>query len=130
MTEEAQVEVYFGLGCFWHMQHEFVDAERDFLGRNDDEITSLAGYAGGSKTGQNANGPFVCYHNRKGLAVYGDLGHGEVVGMTIPESSFADFAGVYFGITDSHGDRPDKGDRGAEYRSLIGIPGGIDSPLY
>lgn len=50
--------------------------------------------------------------------------------MTIPESSFADFAGIYFGIMDSHGDRPDKGDRGAEYRSLIGIPGGIDSPLY
>ena len=41
------VEVYFGLGCFWHMQHEFVMAEKNFLFRTDDELTSYAGYAGG-----------------------------------------------------------------------------------
>jgi len=28
------------------------------------------------------------------------------------------------------GDRPDKGDRGPEYRSLLGLPGGTSSPLY
>ncbi|KAJ1467623.1 hypothetical protein T484DRAFT_1858201 [Baffinella frigidus] len=31
----GEVEVYFGGGCFWHMQHAFVQAERKFLGRTD-----------------------------------------------------------------------------------------------
>merc|ERR1711959_59291 len=31
---------------------------------------------------------------------------------------------------DKNGDRPDKGDRGAEYRSLVGLPGGVNSPLF
>ena len=25
-------DVYFGVGCYWHIQHEFVEAERNFLG--------------------------------------------------------------------------------------------------
>eukprot|EP00977_Amphora_coffeiformis_P009266 scaffold2103_cov185-Amphora_coffeaeformis.AAC.11 len=40
-------DVYFGVGC-----HEFVQAERDRLGRKDSELTSMAGYAGGTKTGE------------------------------------------------------------------------------
>jgi len=51
------VEVYFGLGCFWHMQHEFVSAEKNYLFRTDDELTSYAGYAGGMSN------QTVCYHN-------------------------------------------------------------------
>lgn len=43
-------DVYFGAGCFWHVQHEFVEAERKLLNRKDKELTSRTGYAGGLKT--------------------------------------------------------------------------------
>ncbi|KAJ1440607.1 hypothetical protein B484DRAFT_391183, partial [Ochromonadaceae sp. CCMP2298] len=33
------VPVYFGVGCFWHVQHEFVQAEKNSLGRTDEQIT-------------------------------------------------------------------------------------------
>ena len=45
--EDELISVYFGCGCFWHVQHEFVEAERNILQRSDDAITSRAGYAGG-----------------------------------------------------------------------------------
>lgn len=31
--------VYWGVGCFWHTQHEFVQAEKNLLGRTDKELT-------------------------------------------------------------------------------------------
>ena len=34
-----EVPVYFGVGCFWHVQHEFVQAEKKLLGRTDDTVT-------------------------------------------------------------------------------------------
>ena len=41
------------------------------------------------------------------------------------------FAEVYFNLFDERGDRPDQaGDRGPEYRNVIGIPGGGAGPLY
>ena len=40
----------------------------------------------------------VCYHNFMGVADYGKLGHGEVVGMRIPQSSIGDFAKEYFDL--------------------------------
>jgi hypothetical protein len=50
--------------------------------------------------------------------------------MSVPASKVGDFADVYFGLFDATGDRPDKGDRGPEYRSMIGLPGGVKSPLF
>ena len=38
-------------------------------------------------------------------------------------AQIGDFAEEYFKLF-KNGDRPDLGDRGAEYRSLIGLPGG------
>ena len=70
------IDVYFGVGCFWHVQHEFVEAERSILNRKDNELTSWAGYAGGTKTGPNGS---VCYHNALFRDDYGKMGHGEVV---------------------------------------------------
>jgi hypothetical protein len=61
---------------------------------------------------------------------YGKYGHGEVVSMKIPQNKFKEFAAVYASLFDKNGDRPDKGDRGPEYRHLVGIPGGADSPLF
>mmetsp|Transcript_15812 Transcript_15812/g.31890 ORF Transcript_15812/g.31890 Transcript_15812/m.31890 type:complete len:94 (-) Transcript_15812:194-475(-) len=68
-------------GCFWHVQHEFVEAERKILGRSDDQITSRAGYAGGKAGALDGK---VCYHNAGNVADYGKLGHAEVVSMRIP----------------------------------------------
>jgi hypothetical protein len=43
-----------------------------------------------------------------------------VVGVTIPSEKVTDFAQEYFSLFSAYGDRPDIGDRGPEYRSLIG----------
>jgi hypothetical protein len=62
---------------------------------------------------------------------YGKLGHCEVVNLKIPKSSFSSFCDIYFSLFDQNGDRPDqRGDRGLEYRSVVGIPGGEKSDLY
>ena len=132
-NDKNNQEVYFGVGCFWHVQHEFVEAERSILNRQNSELTSYAGYAGGTKVGKDTNRPdnnkgVVCYHNMMGVGDYGKLGHGEVVNMNIPTTTIGSFADTYFKLYGSDSERPDKGDRGGEYRSLIGLPGGMDSP--
>lgn len=96
-AEDALTSVYFGVGCFWHIQHEFIVGERDILGRSDAELTALAGYAGGKAT--DAEGR-VCYHNFQRVADYGKLGHGEVVGMKIPANKIEDFTKLYFSLYD------------------------------
>jgi peptide methionine sulfoxide reductase MsrA len=121
------IQVYFGCGCFWHVQHEFVEAERRILNRTDEQLTARAGYAGGIGGAKNGK---VCYHNAAKVSEYGTLGHAEVVSLTITESSFAQFAQEYFALFSNDGLRPDQyGDRGPEYRNLIGIPGGYDNAV-
>lgn len=119
------VQVYFGCGCFWHMQHEFVSEEMTKLCRKDGNLTSRVAYAGGTKVGE---GGLVCYHNSEGKADYGQLGHAEVVVMTVPEADFESFAGRFFEACPA-GARRDVQDMGGEYRSVIGLPGGMTSPL-
>eukprot|EP00542_Grammatophora_oceanica_P021100 CAMPEP_0194033354 /NCGR_PEP_ID=MMETSP0009_2-20130614/6087_1 /TAXON_ID=210454 /ORGANISM="Grammatophora oceanica, Strain CCMP 410" /LENGTH=245 /DNA_ID=CAMNT_0038674041 /DNA_START=52 /DNA_END=789 /DNA_ORIENTATION=+ len=127
-SEQKLTNVYFGVGCFWHIQHEFVAAERELLGRDDHTLTSKTGYAGGKNVGSEGR---VCYHNFSGIADYGKLGHGEVVGMTLPDASIVDFSKVYFDLFNpTTKNRVDPQDRGAEYRSLIGLPGGTKHTLY
>jgi len=120
-----QIEVYFGCGCFWHMQHVFVEAEMKNLSRKTVEITSRAGYAGGTKVGP---GGEVCYHNEQHEADYGDMGHAEIASMKIPEAAFAAFADAFWAGC-PNGEREDFGDVGGEYRSLVGLPGGMNSTL-
>ena len=57
-TNTAEVAVsktspkfYWGVGCFWHVQHEFVEAEKRILGRSDSELT----------VGQLASSSFIVY---------------------------------------------------------------------
>jgi hypothetical protein len=50
-TSQAPMPVYFGNGCFWGRQKDFVDAEKS-LGRSPDQISSVVGYAGGRAQGQ------------------------------------------------------------------------------
>ncbi len=122
--DETLMEVYFGCGCFWHVQHEFVEAERRILGRSDLEVTARSGYAGGKAGSKNDK---VCYHNALSISDYGSLGHAEVVSLKIPPSKFSDFVKEYCNLFSEEGYRPDQfGDRGLEYRNLVGIPGGVD----
>jgi hypothetical protein len=81
--------------CFWHIQHELIEGERQILKRGDHQLTSATGYAGGTETGDEGR---VCYHNFQRLADYGKLGHGEVVGMTVPQSKIGDFSDLYFSL--------------------------------
>lgn len=127
-AEEELIDVYFGCGCFWHVQHEFVEAERRILNRSDEELTARAGYAGGKAGALDGK---VCYHNGKRISDYGPLGHGEVVSLRIPPSSYKDFALEYVKLFDKNGFRPDQGgDKGTEYRNLVGFPGGAKSDVY
>ena len=72
---ESLVDVYFGMGCFWHIQHEFVVAESVILKRKEIDLSSRVGYAGGSKVGKKGG---VCYHNLSRVDDYGKNGHCEV----------------------------------------------------
>lgn len=123
--EGDEIDVYFGCGCFWHVQHEFVEAEKRILGRKDSELTALSGYAGGNAGSKDGK---VCYHNAAFISDYGGLGHAEAVRLKIPASSFGEFAKEYCKLFDSKGNRPDQtGDRGLEYRNIVGVPGGSKS---
>jgi len=126
-SDEPPVKVYFGAGCFWHVQHEFVKHEAVTLSRGGDQISAVSGYAGGTKLG---SGDRVCYHNMQQLADYGKLGHAEVVQLSIPPNSLDSFAKKYVSLFGENGIRHDPQDRGGEYRSLVGLPGGTASPLY
>jgi len=124
---EPSVKVYFGAGCFWHVQHEFVMEEAATLGRGGKSITAISGYAGGKSVGSQNR---VCYHNMQSIADYGKLGHAEVVQLDIPVSSLPAFSKRYFDLFGERGYRHDPQDQGGEYRSLLGLPGGADSPLF
>lgn len=130
-------EIYFGNGCFWGRQHEFVEAERR-QGRSDDEVTSVVGYAGGYST----KGPDgkVCYYYGAPDTVYERLGHGEVVRTTLSlgdaDKAVADlreFSATYFKnfrkVRGFGMQRLDPQDAGSGYRNMIGLPGGMDSPM-
>jgi len=120
-----EVSVYFGCGCFWHVQHAFVTSEMADLCRQGDDISARTAYAGGTQTGPDG---LVCYHNAMSKADYGALGHAEVVSLNVPESAFGAFAAKFW-ETCSGGVRRDTQDAGGEYRSVIGLPGGMNSPL-
>lgn len=119
------ISVYFGCGCFWHVQHAFVLLEMSELCRQGRSITARVAYAGGKRTGAD---DLVCYHNAMGKADYGALGHAEAVTMTLPESNFSSFAAKFWELCPGGG-RQDPQDMGGEYRSFVGLPGGMHSRL-
>lgn len=125
---EPSIQVYFGAGCFWHVQHElFGEETAGTLQRNSLQATVATGYAGG--LGTSADGK-VCYHNKDGVADYGKLGHAECVQVEIPASAFPQFCTKYFSLFGKDGVRHDPKDRGGEYRSILGLAGGERSPMY
>ena len=125
-------EYYFGNGCFWGRQHTFYEAERR-LGRSDDEITSVVGYAGGANE-RNAEKP-VCYYYGAADTVYERLGHCEVVAVDARNASeLRTLADAYFAsfqrIPGLGMQRVDPQDAGPGYRNCIALPGGMDSPMF
>jgi hypothetical protein len=114
VQEESAALYYFGVGCFWHVQHELWKAEQQLLGRSVQECTALAGYAGGKKVGKDGT---VCYHNFLGQSDYGKLGHSEVVALTIPDQKLESIARAYFDLF-VNGERVDPQDAGSEYRCV------------
>ncbi|CAE8617071.1 unnamed protein product [Polarella glacialis] len=118
-SAEEEVRIYFGCGCFWHVQHELIKGESTILGRTASCYQSLTGYAGGTQL------------NAKGHTCYGDytgLGHTEVVGLSVPNSSVAAFGAEFWKLFVGQ-DRVDTMDRGPAYRAAIGVPGGMASEL-
>lgn len=137
---ENSTVVYLGNGCFWERQYDYVMIEQQAWGRPQAQVSSLVGYAGGKGVSSSGH---VCYSSWSQGYVYAELGHAEVVAVTLsgsPAQQFqqlSDLAQNFFGsfsITFGRGftvvKRPDPMDVGAEYPSLVGIPGGMNSPLY
>lgn len=60
-AEAPPTTVYFGNGCFWGRQKDFVDVEQGMLKRTPEQTTAVVGYAGGRSTGPDGK---VCYYNR------------------------------------------------------------------
>jgi peptide methionine sulfoxide reductase MsrA len=111
------VGLYFGCGCFWHVQHELIEAEREVLGRTNEQLTALVGYAGGQ--GPGANGGRACYHGDSDN--YNLLGHTEVVYVSVPREKIREYAEKYWGLFVGI-NRVDVQDVGPEYRAAIGVP--------
>eukprot|EP00913_Durusdinium_trenchii_P002799 g2590.t1 len=120
---ESEVDVYFGTGAFARLQHELVMKEALELGRREGDITALAGYAGGKKAGPLER---LCYTGLLGAPDHVSLGHAQVVRVTLPPSRIADFTKTFL---DQVKERRTVL-QGSQYRAVIGLRGGIDSPYF
>jgi peptide methionine sulfoxide reductase MsrA len=74
--------VYFGNGCFWGRQKDFIDTEMK-LGRDASSSTAVVGYAGGQE-----NGKDVCYYYNAPGTLYERQGHAEVVQVSTLRSCY------------------------------------------
>ena len=137
-TDTAVEPVYFGNGCFWGRQKDFVDAEVS-MGRTGKDISAIVGYAGGKI--QSPKNKVCYYYTPEKETVYERLGHAEVVQVELKgdnESEKAEeyrkLAEVYFNqfrkLPNGKMLRQDPQDQGPGYRNVIGIPGGVDSPYF
>mmetsp|Transcript_27695 Transcript_27695/g.89095 ORF Transcript_27695/g.89095 Transcript_27695/m.89095 type:complete len:252 (+) Transcript_27695:89-844(+) len=123
----SAVPVYFGSGCFWGRQHDFVeDFERTALRRADGDVTAVGGYAGSARAGADGT---VCYENPLNHSVYTDLGHAEVVQVDVPLNAafgaFDLFYRSFIQLDDGIWAREDFFDVGPAYRAMVGLPGGL-----
>lgn len=131
---DQPVLVYFGQGCFWHVQHELTTRSLKLYKEAPKGLyaegafsPAVAGYAGGRVE---TNDKRVCYPNWQGAPTYDRLGHTEVVGMKLPPAGLESMSRLYFDEAASGRGRHDPDDAGPAYRSAIGLPGGMDSLLF
>lgn len=118
-----EVDVYFGSGNFYRLQHEFVLKEALALDRRAGDITSVAGYAGGTRVGELDR---ICFSSFGGSPDYKQLGQAQVVRVTLPDDAIPDFARIYF---DELPNRKSF-EQGGHYRAAIGLRGGVKSPVF
>jgi len=133
---KKQTEIYLGNGCFWERQWAYYVVETNASGpfvRTPNAFTAKCGYAGGQAP---ATADQVCYHSDDARD-YTTLGHAEAVRVLLDDDRLHDqmraLAADYFAsFQGDHGHRirPDPQDAGAPYRSFVGLPGGVGSPLY
>jgi peptide methionine sulfoxide reductase MsrA len=107
-----------------HVQHEMIVAEQKILGRDGNTFTSVVGYAGGTQVGKDSK---VCYHNMKFDSDYGEMGHTEVVAVKVPNDRLLYFIEAFLRLFNDNGIRADPQDQGGEYRTALGLPGGMDN---
>merc|ERR1711998_358793 len=105
--------------------------EQTVLGRAGENITALTGYAGGVV---NASSQRACYDNAGKVDEYVELGHAEAVSIEADDSgqvkqTVEAFLKTFKEIETGVYARPDVFDQGAQYRAIIGIPGGLTGPL-
>lgn len=118
-----EVGLYFGVGNFHHLQHEFVIKEALLLGRRGPDITANAGFAGGTEVGAYDR---VCYKRFASRPNYADLGHTEVVSVFLPLTSVGEFTKFYFDEVEKRFPKED----GSQYRPVIGVREGLKSEAY
>ena len=99
----ASIQMYLGSGCFWGRQHDLTLLEQNTFKRNDTEITSIGGYAGGAAKPVSGH---LCYYNSRNESQYSELGDAEVVQIDVPGVSalrpvFQTFFGSFVQI-DTH----------------------------
>ncbi len=137
---QNRTAIYLGRGCFWELQRILYSVERRW-GRDPFATTATTGYAGGTSDA----GDTVCYHGSSAATDYGSLGHAEAVRVQLDGGASSasavaqtlDLVTAFFGSfrparwPSAGWERPDqRQDVGAEYRSVIGLPGGLNSPLW
>jgi peptide methionine sulfoxide reductase MsrA len=136
LASEDVTPIYFGNGCFWGRQYDFINTEKS-LGRDTSKLSALVGYAGGQAKSPDGR---VCYYYGPRPTQYEGLGHAEVVQVVldgkedeVAKSQFRKFAQTYFSQfkkTKAGMIRQDPQDAGPGYRNVVGLPGGIHSPLF
>eukprot|EP00040_Diaphanoeca_grandis_P029760 m.175001 g.175001 ORF g.175001 m.175001 type:complete len:497 (-) comp31794_c0_seq1:75-1565(-) len=139
--------VYFGNGCFWHTQYDMYEAELEGpFDRSENHTTARTGYAGSVGHGYHGQ---VCYERSSspttpkgtyyGEPRLGGLGYAEAVQVVLDvdtQVATAEFTALvkkYFqayAVKDGVWQRQDPQDGGQDYRSVIGMPCGINSPLF
>jgi peptide methionine sulfoxide reductase MsrA len=143
-TTTPTTTVYFGNGCFWGRQKDFVETELKTLKRNPERVSAVSGYAAGTSSGPENK---VCYHFNDPRQVYERLGHAEVVAVELDgalsdddsnsakaQDEMRKFSKTYFSqfrrLRDGRLQRLDPQDAGPGYRNVVGLPGGVQSPLF
>eukprot|EP00931_Biecheleriopsis_adriatica_P010500 TRINITY_DN111576_c0_g1_i1.p1 TRINITY_DN111576_c0_g1~~TRINITY_DN111576_c0_g1_i1.p1 ORF type:complete len:304 (-),score=47.42 TRINITY_DN111576_c0_g1_i1:40-951(-) len=120
---ETEVDIYFGAGNFWHLQHEFVLKEALDLQRREGDLTSVAGYAGGTRVGELDR---VCFNGLAFAPDHVSLGHAQVVRVTLPVDSITDFTRTFADNVEKR--KPSE--KGSQYRAVIGLRGGVKSKYF
>mmetsp|Transcript_23606 Transcript_23606/g.54976 ORF Transcript_23606/g.54976 Transcript_23606/m.54976 type:complete len:331 (+) Transcript_23606:110-1102(+) len=117
--DDEDVELYFGVGDFRRLQHEFVLKEALSLGRRGFDITAMTGYAGSTQVLKNDK---LCGGDAN------KFGHAKVVQLTLPPASVPEFAKLFFEEVRKR-DPKDFDSRGQFARPVIGLERGMSSPL-